>query len=145
MDLERIFTLIVIVIIWVVSNAVRKIAKPEQKEDQAPAAQKPGFFEILRQNLADLEERSQGEESIALDEYFQPQSQNDEHKQESLIEMAENAMEQRETVPPSAPPEAVKPQAAVIQKKPGMTKRRKLQNAIIWAEILAPPVALRDQ
>jgi hypothetical protein len=139
MDLERIFTLIVILIIWVVSNAVRKIAKPDQK-DQAPGAQKPGLFEILRQNLAALEERSQGEESIALDEYFQPH-----HKQESLIEMAEDAMQQRETVPAPAPPEAVKPQATVIQKKPGMTKRRKLQNAIIWAEILAPPVALRDQ
>ena len=144
MDLERIFTLIVILIIWVVSNAIRKIAKPEQK-DQAPGAQKPGLFEILRQNLAALEEKGKGEESIALDEYFQPQIQTDEHKQESLIEMAENAMEQRETVAPSAPPKAVKPQATIIQKKQVMTKRRKLQNAIIWAEILAPPVALRDQ
>lgn len=145
MDLDRIFTLIVIVIIWVVSNAVRKIARPEQKEDRAPAVQKPGFFEILRQNLTALEERSQGEESIVLDEYSQPRSQTDEHERKSLIEMAENAMEQKETVAPPAAPEAVKPQAAITQKKVGMTKRRKLQNAIIWAEILAPPVALRDQ
>ncbi len=143
MDFERIFTLIVILVIWVASNAIRKIARPEQ-QDQAPGAQKPGLFEVMRQNLAALEEKSQDGESTELDEYFQPHTQ-PHHDPESLIELAEEAMQQRETVAPSAPPEAIKPQAAIIQKKVGMTKRRKLQNAIIWAEILAPPVALRDQ
>jgi hypothetical protein len=143
MDLERIFTLIVILVIWVASNAIRKIARPEQK-DQADTEQKPGFFEIIQQNFAALEERNKGEESVELDEYFQPHTQ-PHHDPETLIEMAEDAMQQREAVPAPAPPKAVKPQATIIQKKPGMTKRRKLQNAIIWAEILAPPVALRDQ
>ncbi len=140
MDLDRIFTLVVIIIIWVASNAIRKIARPEQK-DRGPGAQKPGLFKILQQNLAALEERSQAEKSIALDEFLQPQT--DAH--ESLIERAEDAMQQREKVAPAAQPKAVKPQATIIQKKPARTKRRKLQDAIIWAEILAPPVALRDQ
>lgn len=139
MDLDRIFTLVVILIIWVASNAIRKIARPEQKK-QAPAAQKPGLFQILQQNLAALEEKSQGEASISLDEYLQPQTA----PPESLIEKAESAMAQTEK-PPPAPAKAVKAEAAIIQKKPAMTKRRQLQNAIIWAEILAPPVALRDQ
>ncbi|MEN8136361.1 MAG: hypothetical protein ABFS18_12635 [Thermodesulfobacteriota bacterium] len=139
MDLERIFTLVVIVIIWVISNAVRKITTPEQK-DQGSTAQKPGLFKILQQSLATLEEKSQGGESIALDKYFQPQTA----EPESLIELAEDAMQQGEALPPSAPPKAVEPRATIMQKQPQMTKRRKLQKAIIWAEILAPPVALRD-
>ena len=144
MDFERIFTLVVIMIIWVVSNLISKKARPEQ-EDQAPGTQEPSLFELIQQKLAALEERSQGEESIALDEYFEPESQTEEHKQESLIDMAEDAMQQRETVAAPAAPEPVKPQATVSQKKVGMSKRRKLQNAIIWAEILAPPVALREK
>lgn len=146
MDFERIITLILIMIIWVVSNAIRKKANPAPK-DQAPGEKPSGFFEIIQQNLAPLEERSRGGETIDMDEYLQPKSQTDEHGQESLIEMAEDAMQQRETVPTPAPPEVIKPQATILPKKPGatVTNRRKLQNTIIWAEILAPPVALRDQ
>ncbi len=142
MDLDRIFTLVVIMIIWVASNAIRKITRPEQKEPP-PAAQKPGLFQILQQNLAALEESSQGEASISLDEYFQPQTD----ESETLIEMREDAMPQTAKIAsPSAPPaQEAKPQAAIMQNKSAITTRRRLQNAIVWAEILAPPVALRNQ
>lgn len=152
MDFERLFTLIIIMIIWGVSSILRKKAKADP-ENKAPADQKSGFFNILQQHLAALEEKSKEEEIIHLDEYLQPshQSRTDEHEKKSLIEEAEDALIQeppitgRETVAAAAPKRVAKPRPTILQKKPAMTNRRKLQNAVIWAEILAPPMALRDQ
>ena len=141
MDLDRIITLVVVIIIWLVSNGIRKVAKPEP-QGQELVAKQPGFFQILQQNLAALEERSRGEDDIALDEYLQPAPQ---PEPESLIDLAEKSMVVEESVSPSAPLETVTPRGGIIQKKPGRSKRSKLQRAIIWSEILAPPVALRDQ
>lgn len=152
MDLERLFPLIIIMIFWGVSNALRRISKASQK-DQAPTDQKPGLFKVLLQNLAAMEEANQDKEVRDLNEYLQPLSQPraKEHEKESLIEIAEESLQQeaairgRETVSASSPAGATKPQPIIIRKKPSMTNRRKLQNAVVWAEILAPPVAMRDQ
>ncbi len=152
MDFERLFTLFIIMIIWGVSSFLRKKAKADPKK-QAPADQKPGLFKILQQHLAALEEKSKEEEIIHLDEYFQPphQPRTDEHEKKSLIEIAEDSLIQespitgRETVSAAPPKRVTKPRPTIHRKKPAITNRRKLQNAVIWAEILAPPVALRDQ
>ena len=106
------------------------------------------------QQLAALEEKDEDEEIPDLDEYFQPPSQPraDKHEKESLIETAQDSLQQepaitgRETVPVSPPAGVAKPRTTTLRKRPlAMMNRRKLQNAVIWAEILAPPVALRDQ
>ena len=152
MDFEKLFPLIIIMIFWGVSNALRRISKASQK-DQTAADQKPGLLKVLLQNLAAMEEANQGEEVQNLNEYLQPPSQPlvHEHEKESLIERAEESLQQeaairgRETISTSPPAGATKPQPIIIRKKPRMTNRRKLQNAVVWAEILAPPIALRDQ
>ncbi len=149
MDFERLFPLIIIMIIWGASKALRKIAKTDQ-EKQAPAHQKPILVKILQQ-LAAFKEKGNDEE---FNEYFQPPSppRADLHKKESLIEKTKDSLQQepaitgRETVSVSPPTGVAKPRPTILRRKPmAMMSRRKLQNAVIWAEILAPPVALRDQ
>ena len=153
MTLEGILPFILLLIMWGASQILLKMSKTGQKK-QAPAAQKPGFFKVLQQQLADLEENGEDEEFVDLDEYFQPPSQPraDEHEKKSLIDIAQESLQQeptitgKETVSVSPPTVVAKPRPTILQKKPkAMTNRRKLQNAVIWAEILAPPVALRDQ
>jgi hypothetical protein len=109
---------------------------------------------MLQEHLANLEEKDKDAESNDLDEYFQTISQTeiDEDEEEFLANMEEVSQQQepaitgKETVPVSPPNVVIKPQAAILRKKPiAMMNRSKLQNAVIWAEILAPPVALRDQ
>ena len=149
MTLEGLLPFILLLIMWGASQILLKMSKTGQKK-QAPAAQKPGFFKVLQQQLADLEENGKDEE---FDEYLQPppQPQADEHEKKSLIDIAQDSLQQeptttdRETVSVSPPTVVAKPRPTLLRKKPGMTNRRKLQNAVIWAEILAPPVALRDQ
>ena len=152
MTLEGLLPFILLLIMWGASQILLKMAKTNQKK-QATADQKPGFLKILQQHLADLEEKGKEEELVDFDEYFQPPSETPakEHGMESLIEIAESSLQQeptttgRETVSVSPPTVVAKPRPTILRKKPGMTNRRKLQNAVIWAEILAPPVALRDQ
>ena len=152
MDFDRIFPLIIVMTIWGLSQVLGKFARKGQ-DPPGPDAQKTGLFNMLQNNLAALEEKSKAEEALDLDEYFQPPSQSrvDLQKMESLIERAEDALPQetaitgRETLSASPPAGVIKPRAAVLRIKPQRTKRRKLQNAVVWAEILAKPVALRDQ
>jgi hypothetical protein len=152
MTLEGLLPFILLLIMWGASRILLKMAKTNQKK-QATADQKPGFLKILQQHLADLEEKGKDEELVDFDEYFQPppQPRADEHEKKSLIDMAKDSLQQepvitdRETVSVSPPTVVAKPRPTILRKKPGMTNRRKLQNAVIWAEILAPPVALRDQ
>ena len=75
----------------------------------------------------------------------------DEQESESLIDIAQESMLQEavitdeKTVSASPPIRAAKARPATLCKKPlVMMNRSKLRNAVIWAEILAPPVALRD-
>ncbi|MDX2434418.1 MAG: hypothetical protein QNK14_07380, partial [Desulfobacterales bacterium] len=108
----------------------------------------------ILQQLAAFREKGNYAESNDLDEYSQTISQLEinEDEEEFLANMKEVSQQQeppitgKETVPVSPPNVVLKPRAAILQKKPlAMMNRRKLQNAVIWAEILAPPVALRDQ
>ena len=80
----------------------------------------------------------------------QPEIDQDEEEflanMEEVSQQQEPAITGNETVPVSPPNVVIKPRAAILRKKPpAMMNRRKLQNAVIWAEILAPPVVLRDQ
>ena len=150
MTFEGVLPFILLLIMWGASQILLKMSRTGQKK-QAPADQKPGFFKVLQQQLADLEENGKDEE---FDEYFQPPTQPraDEREKKSLIDIAEASLQQestitgKETVFFSPPTGVTKPRTTILRKKPlAMTNRRKLQNAVIWAEILAPPVALRDQ
>jgi hypothetical protein len=149
MDFEQILLFIMLLIVWGAISILRKMGKTDQ-EKQAPANQKPILVKILQQ-LAAFRERGNDEE---FDEYFQPPSQARaaEHEKELLIEKAKDSLKQepaitgRETVSILPPIGVAKPRPTILRRKPmAMMNRRKLQNAVIWAEILAPPVALRDQ
>jgi len=149
MTFEGLLPFILLFIMWGASQILLKMAKTN-KNKQATADQKPGFLNILQEHLADLEKNGKDEE---FDEYSQPpfQPPAEEHETESLVEIEENSLQQepiisdRETVAASPPTGVAKPRSTILQKKPlAMMNRRKLQNAVIWAEILAPPVALRD-
>jgi hypothetical protein len=153
MTFEGLLPFILLFIMWGASRILLKMGKINQKK-QAPADQKPGFLKMLQEHLANLEEKDKDAESNDLDEYFQTISQLEinEDEEEFLANMEEVSQQQeppitgKETVPISPPNVVIKPRAAILRKKPlAMMNRRKLQNAVIWAEILAPPVALRDQ
>jgi hypothetical protein len=153
MTLEGLLPFVLLFIMWGASRILLKMPKTDQKK-QASTDQKPALFKMLQQHLADLEEKGQDEEINDPDEYFRPPSEPRaaEHQKESLIESAKDSLQQkpaitgREKVSVSPPNAVAKPRATIHRKKPcrpGMN-RRKFQNAVIWAEILAPPVALRD-
>jgi len=153
MTLEGLLPFILLLIMWGASQILLKIGRTNQRK-QTSADKKPGFLKIMQQQLAALEEKDEDAESNDLDEYFQTISQPeiDEDEEEFLANMEEVSQQQesaitgKETVPVSPPNVVIKPRAAILRKKPlAMMNRRKLQNAVIWAEILAPPVALRDQ
>jgi hypothetical protein len=153
MDFEKITTLIIIMIIWGVSNAIRKVAAANQKK---PAAtdQQPGLLAILRQNLAAFQETANGEGGLGLAQYLQPPP----HPPAAGPEKGpppNRAENSRPLAPaasagekPAAPPAGIRATQPLPRREnppvSGMS-RRKLQDAVLWAEILAPPVALRDQ
>ena len=152
MTFEGLLPFILLFIMWGASRILLKMARTNQKEQDS--VQKPGFLKMMQEHLATLEEQGNDEESIDSEEYFQlpSQSQADEYENESLMETTQDSLQQeppingRETVSVSLPPGAAKPRPAILRRKSmAMMNRRKLQNAVIWAEILAPPVALRDQ
>jgi hypothetical protein len=152
MDFEKILPFILLLIMWGAGRILNRMGKSNQNK-KAPADRKPFLVKILQQ-LATLKEKDKYAESNDLDEYVQTISQPeiDEDEEEFLANMEEVSQQQepaiigKETVPVSPPNVVIKPRAAILRKKPlAMMNRRKLQNAVIWAEILAPPVALRDQ
>ena len=151
MDFEKILPFILLLIMWGAGRILNRMGKSNQNK-KAPADRKPFLVKILQQ-LATLKEKDKYAESNDLDEYVQTISQPeiDEDEEEFLANMEEVSQQQeppitgKETVPVSPPNVVIKPRAAILRKKPlAMMNRRKLQNAVIWAEILAPPVALRD-
>ncbi len=158
MTFEGLLPFILLLIMWGASQILLKMGKTVQKK-QTSSDPKPGILKILQQHLAALEEKGKNAEPfnaelIDLDEHFQPPFPPlaDEHEKESLLEITKDSLQQepvitgRETVSVSPPTGTAKPQPTILRTKPlAMMNRRKLQNAVIWAEILAPPVALRDQ
>jgi hypothetical protein len=152
MTFEGLLPFILLFIMWGASRILNRIGRTGQKK-QAPADQKPGFLKMLQEHLANLEEKDKDAEGNDLDEYFQTISQPeiDEDEEEFLAKMEEVSLPEepiisdRETATVSPPTWVAKPRPAILRKKPmAMMNRHKLQNAVIWAEILAPPVALRD-
>ena len=150
MTFEGLLPFILLFIMWGASQILLKMHKTGQKK-QAPTDKKPGFLKMLQEHLTDLEEQGKDEE---FDEYFQPPSQSpaEELEKESLIETTKDPLPQeppitgRKKVSVSPPiGAATKPRHTGLCKKPLATmNRHKLKNAVIWSEILAPPVALRD-
>lgn len=149
MTFEGLLPFILLFIMWGASQILLKMRKTGQKK-QAPTDKKPGFLKMLQEHLTDLEEQGKDEE---FDEYFQPLSQSpaEEFEKESLIETTKDPLPQeppitgRKKVSVSPPIWATKPRHTRLCKKPLATmNRHKLKNAVIWSEILAPPVALRD-
>ncbi len=153
MDLDQIIVLIIVMVIWGVSNAIRMITNPD-KEKKSAAKKKPGFFEILQQNLAALEERATGGEGRELDEHLQSLAQPEAEEQEieTLIDKAEDVSPKQEptradrgTVSASPPAVVTQPRPVIHVKTPmAMISRSKLKDAVIWAEILAPPLGMRE-
>jgi hypothetical protein len=156
MDFDRIFPLIIIMIVWGIGSVLRNLPKKDQ-QDSDPVKQRPGLLKILQQGFAALEEKSREDERLDLDGYLQPiavaETSKPVQSKLSLIDqaeraMAQDAMEVSEKVAYRSPsPEVVSPPQAEAGWQPGPATRidrRKLRNAVIWAEILASPVALRD-
>ena len=148
MDFEKTVPFILLLIMWGAGKILNRMGKTNQKK-QAPADKKPSLVKILQQ-LAAIKEKSMEEE---FNEYSNPthQPMEDEQESESLIDIAQESMLQEavitdeKTVSVSPPIRAAKARPATLCKKPlVMMNRSKLRNAVIWAEILAPPVALRD-
>ena len=152
MDFDRLFPIIIIFSIWLVGNVIRKISKADQQKP-GHADQKPGLMKILLQNLAALEERGKQGEDLDISNHFQPapEPRSEEiHEKESIIEMAEGSQQQESTISRETPP--ISPTAVPTKSRPSTIRkksmaivgRRKLRNAVIWAEILAPPLAMRE-
>ena len=148
MDFEKTIPFILLLIMWGGGKILNRMGKTNQKK-QAPADKKPILVKILQQ-LAAIKEKSMEEEFV---EYSHPPHQpiEDEQESESLIDITQESMLQEavitdeKTVSVSPPIGAAKARPTTLYKKPlAMMNRSKLQNAVIWAEILAPPVALRD-
>ena len=145
MDFDRIFPFIIMAI-WL-ANVIRKLFKAEDPEKAAPADQKPGLMKSLMQNLAALEERGKQGEDLDISNHFQPapEPRSDKPEKKSIIEMAEGSQQQESTISRETPPTSTPAVPSTIRKKSiANVGRRKLQNAVIWAEILAPPLALRE-
>jgi flagellar biosynthesis GTPase FlhF len=145
MDFEKIIPFILLLIMWGAGRILNRTGKAGQKK-QAPADKKPILVKILQQ-LAAIKEKSMEEEFF--ENSHQPME--DEQESESLIDIVQESLLQevvttdKKTVSVSPPTGAAKARPTTLCKKPlVMMNRSKLRNAVIWAEILAPPVALRD-
>jgi hypothetical protein len=148
MDFEKTVPFILLLIMWGAGKILNRMGKTNQKK-QAPADKKPILVKILQQLAAIKEKSMDGEFNGYSHPPFQPME--DEQESESLIDIAQESMLQEavitdeKTVSVSPPIGAAKARPTTLCKKPlVMMNRSKLRNAVIWAEILAPPVALRD-
>ncbi|MFO7605111.1 MAG: hypothetical protein R6W72_02240 [Desulfurivibrionaceae bacterium] len=143
MDLEQLITLIIVLIIWGVSNIYQKVAKTDP-QNRRSAGRTPGFLETVHKKLAELADTAgHDRKALKVDEYLQPSI---ESKFRSVdAPAAYRGPEWREKdgkgppVPSATPAEPSRPQLTLNP------TRQNLRNGVIWSEILAPPVALRDR
>ena len=153
MDFEQLITLIFVLAIWGISNVFRKAAKTDPR-NHASAQQTPGFLETLQKTLAAAlqDQRSPDREELELDEYLQvptgpPLEDRSGHASATMADDRQPEIHERRIKsapsPPFIPP-AGPPQITRLQKSKLPAGRRSLRNAVIWSEILAPPLALRD-
>jgi hypothetical protein len=165
--MDNIITLIVIFI--VLGSMIRKL-KARQKAKQGATSKGANWITKLNAFLADIqrqiEQQSKGRSSGAsgwdhlLDggEPYRSQPDADEAALDDRVFEEVPTQPRPKKMPPAAP---VRAQTSRSDKVPGVTRRRAvhagqpscapmavsragLRQAVIWAEILGPPVALRD-
>ena len=146
MDFEKTVPFILLLIMWGAGKILNRMGKTNQKK-QAPADKKPILVKILQQ-LAAIKEKSM-EEEFFENSHPPHQPVEDEQESESLIDIVQESLLQEAVITDektvSVSPQVEAAQPTTLCKKPlVMMNRSKLRNAVIWAEILAPPVALRD-
>jgi hypothetical protein len=153
MDFDQLITLIIVLVLWVVSAVFQKANRPDQKKRGA-ADRKPGFFETLQQKLAAMQEEARNREVRDLDAFLQPPREGESKTQHApLREAPAETGRQSAALAADAAKFPLRPAAAPAPPRPAATSEmftaatslRNLRNAVVWAEILAPPVALRDE
>ena len=143
MNLEQLITLIIVLIIWGVSNIYQKMAKSDPQKRRS-AGQNAGFLERVHKKLEDLADTAGPDrEALKVDEYLEPTFESKLRSEEAAA--AHRRPEWREEdgkvppPPPSTPTEPARPQLTLTP------TRQNLRNGVVWSEILAPPVALRER
>lgn len=169
--MENIFTLIIIFIaLWSIFSKF----KAKQRTKQGTSPKGGGWVTKLNAFLTDLKNKieQQAKEGATgasgwdhlLDagEEFSPQSDADEAALGDLVFEEAEAPPRTEKMPPAAPARAQTNRSDKTQFVPGGPRRKAvhagkpsytsmgasradLRKAVIWSEILGPPVALRDQ
>ena len=169
--MDNIITLIVIFI--VLGSMIRKL-KARQKAKQGATSKGANWITKLNAFLADIqrqiEQQSKGRSSGAsgwdhlLDggEPYRSQPEADEAALDDRVFEEVPTPPHPKKMPPAAPVRAQTIRSDKTRAVPGVTRRRALhagqpscapmavsraglRQAVIWAEILGPPVALRDQ
>lgn len=151
---EEIIPVIIFFIIWIVSALIKKAPKDDQANFKK---KKQGLLEVLKSTLesagsavekkyAELETpQERMRERVFRPGYYEPYvpATPADLPEIDLDEVKEGAVEKTELLleeDVAAPVDEVRPlKATVIE--PG---RQKLREAVVWSEILAPPVALRE-
>ncbi|MDF1577767.1 MAG: hypothetical protein RQ753_00290 [Desulfurivibrionaceae bacterium] len=152
MDFDQLITLIIVLVLWGVSAVFQKVNRADP-EKRPTAPRKSGFFETLRQKLAAMEEEARNREVRDLDAFLEPARESATGAHDAPAREASAEAEPRpvplaadaRVVPlrPAAAPAPPRP-AAGSGNFPAATSPGNLRNAVVWAEILAVPVALRD-
>lgn len=169
--MDNIVTLIVIFI--VLGSIIRKF-KARQKAKQGATPPDGGWLTKLKAALADIqrqiEEQSKGRTSGASgwDQFMDDGEESsfpsdvDEAAMDDLVFDEAQTQPHPKKMPPAAPVRAQTIRSDKTQGMPGVRRRKgvhagqpsyapmavsraDLRKAVIWAEILGPPVALRDQ
>lgn len=154
MDFEQLITLIFVLAVWGISNVFRKAAKTDPRNRDA-ANQTPGLLETLQKTLASLQETSGSdrEEELELDNFLQTTPEAKPEAQpiasgkahSKAYRRTESPRQERETAPIPVSSAQSGSITSRIRTRPTLNLcRHNLRDAVIWSEILAPPLALRD-
>ncbi len=143
MNLEQLITLIIVLIIWGVSNIFQKMAKTDP-QNRKSAGKTPGFLETVHKKLAEIADTaSHDRKALKVDKYLQPPIESKVRAVDAPA--AHRSPEWREKGGKGPPiPSTISAQLPRPQLTLNPT-RQNLRNGVIWSEILAPPVALRDR
>jgi hypothetical protein len=154
MEFDKIIP-IVIFIIWAIV-AVKKRKKP-QKKQPAPLKEKPKqpanqLFGKFQSTIENFLEQLEQQKSVATPKTIPPSSEEDpeyayQEQPDSQEEMVETvtSINEYEKVPESSL--QTSPEHKTQKKHSKKTKKRieQLKKAVIWSEILAKPVGLREE
>ncbi len=140
MDIERIAPIIIFVIIWGVSSAIRKSPKENAGADKSrvPGA---GLMDILQRRIQTALEEVDEDELVELDSYFEPTVDDPAFPQAKIDVSAPRRQKAK-----GSPETVLSDELGGEMESCDMPQMQvDLKKAIIWAEILAPPVGMRDQ